>query len=201
MENRFISVGNFEVRSIGDGDSKETHIQGYALTFDEMSYNLGGFKEIIKTGALDKCDINNVFLDFNHDNNLILARNNKADGIGSLVLKVDEKGLFFDGIPTHTSYAKDLIINMENGVLNKCSFVFNVDWNDPDAQEWKWNYNKEGYDIRIIKKISKISSVSIVSSPAYDSTNSTVYKRSKENHENGIELEKKLQKCRVFLNM
>ena len=102
---------NFEVRQIEENGKKVTHIQGYALSFDTMSEDIG-FREIIKRGALDNCNLNDVILTFNHDKNMILARNQKKEGTGSLKLTIDDKGLYFDGIPTNTSYARDLIVNM-----------------------------------------------------------------------------------------
>ena len=175
------SLNNFEIRQIGEGEEKQTHIQGYALLFDKMSENLG-FREIISKGSLDECDLSNVVLNFNHDNDKILARNSKSEGIGSLSLTVNEKGLFFDAIPTDTSYSRDLITNMENGILGKCSFAFRIDYEDDESQTWDWDSGDRGYDLRTINKISKISDVSVVTNPAYESTSSTIYKRNKEEH-------------------
>lgn len=192
-ENEIRSFNTFEVRTIGEGEEKQTHLQGYALTFNTLSENLGGFKETITRGALDNCDLSDVVLNFNHDNNMILARNNKNEGIGSLVLTVDDKGLFFDAIPTNTSYARDLITNMESGIIGKCSFAFCLDWNDDNAQIWEWNDGKKGYDFRTINKIAKISDCSIVVNPAYESTSSCTYKRSKEQHNKEVEKAKELR--------
>ena len=108
----------FEVRSIGEGEERQTHLQGYALTFDSLSEDLGYFREIIRKGALDNCKMDNVVLNVNHDMDKPLARNNKGNGIGTLTLTVDEKGLFFDAIPTDTSYSRDLISNMEAGIID-----------------------------------------------------------------------------------
>lgn len=174
----------FEVRDIGEGENKKTHIQGYALKFNTLSENLGGFREQINKGALDNCDMSDVVFDFNHDFNKVLARNNKSDGIGSLVLTVDEIGLFFDAVPTDTSYSRDLIENMRNGIVNKCSFIFSIDWSDPDAQNWDWDDGSRGYDFRTINKFKSISDVSVVVFPAYDSTETSVYSRAKESKEN-----------------
>jgi len=181
VEKEIRSLNTFEVRQIGEGDEKQTHIQGYSLTFDSMSENLG-FREIISRGALNDCDMSNVILNFNHDDSKILARNSKIEGLGSLTLTVDDKGLFFDAIPTNTTYARDLITNIESGIVGKCSFVFSMDWSDNDAQTWDWDNGTRGFDLRTIHKIHKISDVSIVTSPAYESTSSTVYKRSKDEH-------------------
>lgn len=186
MEKEIRSLNTFEIRQIGEGEERQTHIQGYALTFDSMSEDLG-FREIIARGALDNCDMSDVVLNFNHDNKMILARNNKKEGPGSLTLSVDDKGLFFDAIPTDTTYARDLITNMESGILGKCSFRFKLDWNDPEAQKWDWDDGKRGFDLRTILKISEISDVSIVTNPGYESTSSTVYQRSKEGYINELE--------------
>lgn len=190
-EKEIRSINVFEIRQIGEGEEKQTHIQGYALTFDTISEGLG-FKETIRKGALDNCDLSDVVLNFNHDSNMILARNVKNEGIGSLKLSIDDKGLFFDAIPTNTSYCRDLIENMENGIVGKCSFAFYLDWNDNTAQTWDWDDGNRGYDFRTINKIARISDVSVVVNPAYESTQSTIYKRSKDEHLNELQLQKEL---------
>ena len=180
MEQERIKISTtFEVRNVGEGEQKNVHLQGYALTFDSLSEDLG-FREIIRKGALDNCNLDNVVLNINHDMDKPLARNNKGNGIGSLTLTVDEKGLFFDAIPTDTSYSRDLISNMEAGIIDKCSFAFSLDWSDSEAQTWDWDTNNRGYDLRTINKIKEIFDVSIVTNPAYESTSCTSYKRAKE---------------------
>lgn len=194
----------FEVRDIGEGDNKQTHVQGYALKYGTISENLGGFRELINKGALDNCDMSDVILDFNHDFSKVLARNNKQSGIGSLTLTVDDIGLFFDAIPTDTSYSRDLIENMKNGIVNKCSFIFSVDWSDPDAQIWDWDDGSRGYDFRTINKLKSLSDVAVVVFPAYDSTETSIYSRAKEKKINEIEkakneLEKRRQAIKLEL--
>ena len=166
MKKEIIKVNTtFEVRSIGEGEEKQTHLQGYALTFDSLSEDLGCFREIIRKGALDNCIMDNVVLNINHDMDKPLARNNKFEGIGALTLTVDEKGLFFDAVPTDTSYSRDLITNMSVGLIDKCSFAFALDWSDNEAQTWDWDNGKRGYDLRTINKIKEIFDVSIVTNP------------------------------------
>lgn len=194
-------LGNFEVRQIGEGEEKQTHIQGYALTFDTISEDMG-FREMIQKGALDDCDLSDVIFNFNHSRNLILARNNKQSGIGSLILTVDSKGLFFDAVPTNTSYARDLISNMESGIVGKCSFTFDLDWRDGTCQTWDWDDDgSRGYDFRTIHKIAKITDVSVVTSPAYESTSSTVYKRYKEEYLEEVEREKEMRELKTDLEL
>lgn len=172
----------FELR---EDDNKQTHLQGYAIVFDKLSENLGYFREIIKKGALDEADMSNVVLDINHDFDKILARNNTESGIGSLVLTIDDKGLYFDAIPTDTSYARDLLANMEAGIINKCSFMFTLDYDDNSSREWDWDTTGErGYDIRRVNKIKALYDVSIVTNPAYEDTSCNTYKRAKEKFNN-----------------
>lgn len=191
----------FEVRSIGEGEEKQTHLQGYALTFDSLSEDLGYFREIIRKGALDNCKMDNVVLNVNHDMDKPLARNNKCNGIGTLTLTVDEKGLFFDAIPTDTSYSRDLISNMEAGIIDKCSFAFMLDCQDDGAQTWDWDSNNRGYDLRTINKIKEIFDVSIVTNPAYESTSCTSYKRAKEDLEKERNNEIRKRKLKLELDL
>ena len=191
----------FEVRSIGEGEEKQIHLQGYALTFDSLSEDLGYFREIIRKGALDNCKMDNVVLNVNNDMDKPLARNNKGNGIGTLTLTVDEKGLFFDAIPTDTSYSRDLISNMEAGIIDKCSFAFSLDWQDDESQTWDWDTNNRGYDLRTINKIKEIFDVSIVTNPAYESTSCTSYKRAKEDLEKEKNIEIRKQKLKLDLDL
>lgn len=184
----------FEVRERGEGNNKEVHLQGYALKYETLSEDLGGFKEIIHKGALDNCDMSDVVLDYNHDFNRILARNNKTTGPGSLTLTADEIGLFFDAIPTDTSYSRDLIENMKSGIVNKCSFIFSIDWSDPDAQHWDWDDGKRGYDFRTINKFKSISDVAVVVFPAYENTETSVYSRAKKHDSTESEKAKEQEK-------
>ena len=187
----------FEVRQ---DDNKQTHLQGYAIVFDKLSENLGYFKEIIRRGALDDTDMSNVVLDINHDFDKILARNNTNNGIGSLTLTVDDKGLYFDAIPTDTSYARDLLGNMEAGIINKCSFMFTLDYSDDSSREWDWDTTGErGYDIRRINKIQSIYDVSIVTNPAYEDTSCITYKRAKENFNNNSKMKILKRKLKLRL--
>lgn len=202
MKKEIIKVNTtFEVRSIGEGEEKQTHLQGYALTFDSLSEDLGCFREIIRKGALDNCIMDNVVLNINHDMDKPLARNNKFEGIGALTLTVDEKGLFFDAVPTDTSYSRDLITNMSVGLIDKCSFAFALDWSDNEAQKWDWDNGKRGYDLRTINKIKEIFDVSIVTNPAYESTSCTSYKRAKEDLENEKNNELRKQRLKLELDL
>ena len=186
---------NLELREVGE--EKQIHLQGYALTFDTVSEDLG-FRETIRKGALDSANMDDVVLNFKHDMIKHLARNNKKDGRGSLTLTVDEKGLFFDAIPTDTTYSRDLLENMKEGLIGKCSFAFSLDYNDSEAQTWDWDNGTRGYDFRTINKIERLYDVSIVTNPAYESTSCTSYTRAKEDLEKELRKAKELEEVELL---
>lgn len=194
----FSFASQFEVRELGD--TKQQCIQGYALRFDVMSEDLG-FREIISAGALDNTDFSDVIFTFEHKTENILARNNKNEGVGSLKLTVDSEGLFFEAIPTDTSYSRDLIENVKNGIIDKCSFRFSIDWSDQDAQKWDWDDGKRGYDLRTIKKIKRIRDVSLVTFPAYASSTATTYKRAKDEQELEFNTAKEREALTIMLGL
>lgn len=190
----------FEVRDIGEGEERKPCICGYALRYNSMSEDMG-FREIIARGALDKTDLSDVVFTFNHDTSKVLSRNNIPEGIGSLKLTVDSEGLFFEAIPTDTSYGRDLLENVRSGVINKCSFMFYLDWKDPEAQTWDWDNGSRGYDLRTINKIKKISDVSLVTFPAYSQASVTSYKRAKDDAEKEKQEALEREKLLIELNI
>lgn len=194
----FSCTSQFEVREMGD--EKQLGIQGYALRFNSMSEDLG-YREVIALGALDDTDLSDVILTFNHSEDKVLARNNKQEGTGNLKLTVDSQGLFFEAIPTDTTYSRDLIENIKNGVIDKCSFRFRIDWGDKEAQKWDWDDGVRGYDLRTIKKIKKIVDVSLVTFPAYSQSSATTYKRAKEEAEQERNLAKEREVLAIELGL
>ena len=110
-------------------------ISGHAAVFDQLSEDLGGFRERIAAGAfaatLQTADIRALF---NHDANMILGRN-KA---GTLRLKEDLTGLAIEIDPPDTQVARDLVVSMKRGDISQMSFGFytvNDKWQKIDG-EW-----------------------------------------------------------------
>lgn len=197
-QNVFCTSSTFEVRELGE--EKKLCIQGYALRFDSMSEDMG-FREIVSRNALDDTDFSDVIFTFNHAEDKILARNTKIEGVGSLKLSVDSEGLFFEAIPTDTTYSRDLIENVRNGIIDKCSFRFTIDWNDSSAQTWDWDTGTRGYDLRTIHKIKRIKDVSLVTFPAYTQATATTYKRAKADVEHEKEEALEREKILIELNI
>lgn len=185
-------TNDFEVRSENDS----TSIVGYALKFNKWSEDLGGFREIISPHALDKCDMADVRCLIDHDSGKILGRTLA----GNLELTVDEIGLRFKCTPTQTTYSKDLIVNMQSGNINQCSFSFDLNWDDEDCSVWEWNEGSQIYE-RTINNISQIGDVSIVTFPAYSDTECVVAKRHLEQLTNELKNEQRKKSLTLELEL
>lgn len=166
-DRRYSSV-EYEVRNADEGE--KLSIVGYALKFDKPSEDLG-FIEYIDRSALDGVDMDNVVGLLNHDPNYVLSRSGK-----NMELEVDEFGLRFKIEPTNTSYTKNLIENMRMGLIDKCSFAFQIDYDDDSADSWE--RNDDGVIIRTIHKIHRLFDVSVVTTPAYEDTEALLSTRS-----------------------
>ncbi|QGZ44589.1 HK97 family phage prohead protease [Bacillus velezensis] len=168
-----------ELRSAGEGEEKRHFIEGYALKFEKWSEPLGGwFKEIISRNALDSADLSNVVALFNHRQDYPLARNTVSEDVGRLELETDAI-LKVRFVPTDTSYAKDLMVNVRSGVVNQCSFAFSLDYSQGDPDEWRHNDEEDIYERRI-NNIERIFDISLVTTPAYSDTEAVIGERSLE---------------------
>lgn len=162
-----LSSTEFEIRT---DEEKELYIDGYALKFDKPSEDLG-FIEYIDRNALDETNLDNVVALLNHDPNYILGRSNK-----NLKLEVDEVGLRFTIKPTQTSYTQNLIENMRNGLVDKCSFAFRL----LDESSESWERQEDDTYVRRIHKLDQLYDISIVTTPAYEDTVALLSTRSLE---------------------
>ncbi|TDQ39231.1 HK97 family phage prohead protease [Aureibacillus halotolerans] len=166
-----------------EDEDKDGVIEGYALKFERWSEELGffvRFKEIIDKNALNEADMRDVLALFNHNDNYPLARNTvSGDGPGALQLDVDGIGLKFRFVPTATSYGNDLKESVRAGVIGKCSFAFEIDPEDPGAEEITYDEAEDMYKRRILK-FKRIHDISLVTSPAYEDTEAVLSARSKQ---------------------
>lgn len=154
----------FEVRE--EGEEKKPKIVGYAAVFDDPAPETWGFIEKIAPGAFtDALKNSDVRALINHDPNLILGRS-KA---GTLTLKEDEKGLYYEIDPPNTTYANDLMESMRRGDIDQSSFQFVV-----EVEEWD---DSGDVPVRTIKKVSELRDVSPVTFPWYPTTESGLRSR------------------------
>ncbi len=158
-----------EIRAVENEEDKML-IEGYAITFDQPAthkYGSRKFTETVKRGALDKTDMKDVPMRYNHnDNVLIMARTRNK----SLVLTVDDKGLKIEAELLDTQSNRDLYKSIQAKLIDKMSFAFTVaDKGDT------WTFG-EKETTREINDIDRLYDVSVVDTPFYDST--SVYARS-----------------------
>lgn len=169
----------------------EMIIEGYAVVFDSPATHFG-FTEIIKKGALDKCNMKDVPLKYNHnDNHLILARTRNK----SLELVVDDVGLKIRAKLIDTTSNVDIYKSIKAGLLDKMSFAFTVSDDDYDYKT----------DTRTIIGIDCLYDVSVVDTPFYDSTE--IYARALDKLDSGkkeldnLRAKKELQKRELLLKL
>lgn len=141
-------------------------IQGRAIVFESLSNDLGGFKEIIKKGAISQelVDSSDVFARTNHSDDYILARCNK--GKGSLQLDLREDGLYYSFEAPNTEKGNELVEHIRRGEISQSSFAFMVA-QEPDAERWT---KIDGVTVREIYKIAYLGDVAPVFTPAYSET-------------------------------
>lgn len=155
-----------EIR-LGDNANTSTdnrHIEGYAIVFNSLSNDLGGFREIIEQGAITDELIKNsdILCLMNHDiKRGVLARS--YQGRGSLKLEIDEHGLHYSFEAPKTALGDEVLEGIRRGDISKCSFAF-------VCGEDNWTKDENGEYIRHVKKIKNLYDVSLVYHPAYDET-------------------------------
>lgn len=144
--------------------SESRHIEGYAIVFNSLSNDLGGFREIIEQGAITDELIKNsdIICLMNHDiKRGVLARS--YQGRGSLKLDIDEHGLHYSFEAPKTALGDEVLEGIRRGDISKCSFAF-------VCGEDNWTKDENGEYIRHVKKIKNLYDVSLVYHPAYDET-------------------------------
>lgn len=179
----------FEVRSLEAEYDREKYcgvVEGYAVLFDDpATYE---YTEVIDRHALDTTDMADCVLRYNHsEDGFSVARTRN----GSLILTVDERGLYIKAYIINTQFGRDLLRMIREGLVTQMSFAFTT--------------TKESWDdetkTRRILEIDKLYDVSAVDQPFY--VNTSIFARSladyeEEARQNKLELEK--QKMLLILD-
>jgi len=149
-----------ELRATTDGGTPK--IAGYAAVFGVWSEDLGGFRESIQRGAfastIKTADVRALL---NHDANHVLGRTKS----GTLSLREDDTGLWFEVTPPDTQVARDLLTSIQRGDIDQMSFGFRTVLDD-----YSWN----GDTIRRVLQEVELLDVSPVTYPAYPQTSASV---------------------------
>ena len=125
------------------------------IFFDELSGNLGGFREKIARGSFaDTIKSADIRCLLNHDVNYVIGRTAN----GTLMLREEEKGLYFEAIPGNSQWEKDLVAKIKRRDISNNSFGFLI-------QDEEWSYAR-GEAVRTLKKV-ELFDVSAVTFPAY----------------------------------
>ena len=162
-----------EIRIEKRDDGTQT-IVGHTAVFNQLSEDLGGFREQIAPGAFKEALSDDVRALFNHNPDFILGRNVAK----TLRLKEDSKGLAIEIDPPDTQVARDLIVSMDRGDITQMSFGFSI---RPNGQNWA--EDDDGTIIRTLTNV-RLFDVSPVTYAAYPQTDVAVrsfaeYKESK----------------------
>jgi uncharacterized protein len=178
MENKELRYTVSEVEHRADVESGKNYITGRAVVYDSPYPMYKGFVEYIAKGAMDGADLSDVICSFNHEDELLLGRS--VNGMGTLVLRTDEKGLLFEVEANETTASRDCLVNVQLKNIRGCSFEFSTG-------EETWDYDVMQADgstatVRTINKINKLYAVNPVVYPAYRETEIESMKRSEEKH-------------------
>lgn len=168
-ERRFLAIEALEVRQ--DEPDQPKHLSWYAALFDGLSEDLGGFRERIGRRAFtESVQSDDVRALVNHDPNQVLGRTSAK----TLKLHVDQSGLHANVALPDTSYARDLVVNIQNKNITGGSFGFIT-----LADEWTLEEaDGEEIIIRTLKKV-RLFDVSTVTFPAYPATEGLAAVRSR----------------------
>ena len=164
-----------QFRAVGADEANTGHIvEGLAAVYEQetrIADIFGEFVEVIRAGAFDETDFDDVRLLVNHDfNGIALARsrrNNKSDKPNTMQLFVDENGVNIsaDLDTENNEQARALYSAISRGDMDGMSFCFYV---SEDNQRWS---DRDGVTVREILKVDKVIEVSAVNFPAYGGTN------------------------------
>lgn len=164
--NEELEIRSFKIELRADG-TNPPRIEGYAATFNALSEQMWGFREMIEPGFFDDVLADDARALFNHDRNFVLGR--KANG--TLDMEQDGTGLRVNIDPPQTQLINDLVLTpMKRGDINQMSFAFTV---KPDGDDWR---DENGQLVRVLKKggALRLYDVSVVTEPAYPQTSAQV---------------------------
>jgi len=151
-----------ELRALGDNNGMT--LEGRAIVFEQPTvlYEIDGiqYKEVIDSRALDRTDLSDVVLRYNHAEGFtVLARTRNR----SLELDKRPDGLYFRAeLQPEIQAHRDLFAAVKAGLIDKMSFGFRVADNGDE-------YDSATHTRRI-KSIKRIYDLSLVDFPAYEET-------------------------------
>ena len=178
------NLDNLQRRSIDDipnvttNDKEQRIVSGYALKFNTLSCDLGGYIETINPSALDDDIINSsdIFMLVNHDPSQVVGRLRYSKS-KNLRLYLDNIGLKYEIKLSDCPIHNQLRQYIADEIITKSSFSFTIaeggyEWvNNPDGSEY---IDENGLQRLIINRFDKLFDVSPVFEPAYIDTECSI---------------------------
>lgn len=164
-----------ELRSIQGEDGAPKKIAGYAAVFDKPSEDMG-FIEYVRAGAFKKAIAkSDARALFNHDTDTLPLGRQSA---GTLVLREDDQGLYYEITPPDTQVARDLMTSIDRGDVRESSYGFTVAVDE-------WDFSDPKVTKRTIIEIGEIFDVSPVVFAAFPDTSVALRKMEEKRKESG----------------
>jgi len=148
-----------ECRSISSVSVDGRKIVGRPIIYGAQSENLGGFTEVIATGAFKESVSGDIRALVEHIPHLLLGRTQS----GTLRIAEDNTGITIEIDPPDTQAARDLMVSIQRGDISGMSFGFTV-----PAGGDSWDYTK-ALALRTVNK-AVLHEITITSNPAYRNT-------------------------------
>lgn len=138
------------------------YVEFYAIVFNSLSRNMGGYYERILPEAVANADLTRWCAKKNHDINLLLG----TSWAGTAQYEIDKRGVKTIIEVGDTTIWQDTVKEIERGDLCCASFEFYL---NSGGSEWLEETDAEGktYEVRNVKSIAKITDLSPVVEPAY----------------------------------
>ncbi|MGW6598612.1 HK97 family phage prohead protease [Streptomyces sp. NPDC055036] len=139
-------------------------ISGYAIRFNELSHDLGGFRERISPSAWNPATArNDVLATFNHNVDNVLGRRSS----GTLRLTADAQGVRYEIDIPNTRAGRDVAELINRGDVIGSSFTFRV---NPGGQERASDDDPEtSLPVRVVTSMT-VYELGPVTNPAYPTT-------------------------------
>ena len=154
----------FEARYETRDEDANGIVSGRPIILDSIT-DLGCFREVIDTRALDGADLTDVRLCLNHDTSYVYARSRNNNPNSTMQITTDSDGLTFTASLAleESPRARDFYTAIKRGDIDKMSFMFSM-------EDYEWEDVDSDSPIRRITKIGKVFEISAVTFPAYQST-------------------------------
>lgn len=165
MEAREVRISDNASIGIEERADGKQYLSYYAIVFDKLSRNMGGWYERIKRSAVEGADFTEWVAKKNHDPNLLLG----TSWANTATYEIDDIGVKARVLVGDTTIWQDTVKEAKRGDLNFASFEFQT---ANGGVEWITETRTDNItiDVREIKQFSKIWDLSPVVTPAYPDT-------------------------------